>query len=174
MHLTIALILKAGMGQKHTGMRSLVLLTAALLLSGCATSGNFTLTPTDRDTIFVSAASMIDHPNQLLAVEVGSSGPAADAAFIALSKSSGPSSLARQVAGLLADAGEKPSSILLFGINSRKVRQVAGDAFSLTRDRNLSKLTFLFHGNACDFEQLKEEAEFTGKLLHVSEGSRPR
>jgi len=148
-------------------MRLLTIFTVTVLLAGCATSGRVMLTPVERDTIIASAASAIRDPDQLLALEVGSSGPTADASFIALSQSGGPSKLAKQVAKLLSKAEGRTASVLLFGPNSKKVRQVASDALSLTRGNNLTKLTFLFHGDACDFEQLKKEGDFPGTLIHV-------
>ena len=122
-------------------MRLPILLTLTVLLAGCATSGSVSLTPEARDTIVASAASMIGNPNQLLALEVGSSGPTADATFIAMSKSGGPSKIAKQVADILSKTEGQAVSVLLFGPNSKKVRQVASDAFGLTKGKNLTKVT---------------------------------
>src|SRR5580692_3327152 len=78
---------------------------------------------------------------------VPSSGWIADSTFIALSKSSGSSAIARQLATILAGAERSPLQLAVVGKAERKTIQVIKDAFAQLEASDLSNLDFTFIGS---------------------------
>ena len=76
-----------------------------------------------------------------------SSGWIADSTFIALSKSSGSSAIARQLATILAGAERSPLQLAVVGKAERKTIQVIKDAFAQLEASDLSNLDFTFIGS---------------------------
>lgn len=97
---------------------------------------------------------------------VPSDGPIADKTFITLSKTSGKSGMAKDLAKILKKSKGKTHTYLVCGPSSSKTEQVLKDALSINskRKRNLSNLTVIFSGkpgNYTDIEKLTENVKAT-------------
>jgi hypothetical protein len=108
--------------------------------------------------------------DSLVAIEIGSSGKAADATFVRMSKSFGPSHMAKQIAQIMGSFSGQERQLMLFGPNSTKTVQVSIDALNLCSGQEMKNVTFVFCGKAGDFSILKEKtAAFSGSIRFVKQ-----
>lgn len=78
---------------------------------------------------------------------VPSSGAIADQAFIAISKTKGPSSIAKQLEKGISHSDTEPLVVAVSGPSTEKTRQVIQDAIKSSGKKSLPKLTLIFVGN---------------------------
>jgi len=115
-----------------------------------------------------NAGAAVGDMTDFFVMEVPSSGMVADETFISLSKTAGPSRIAKDVGEILGSPEMKGKKILLYGPNSKKTSRVAIDALDLSKETDLTGFTFLFCGDKSDFERIKKEAvSFEGDLIFV-------
>lgn len=97
---------------------------------------------------------------------VGSAGKLADEAFIAISRATGPSAMARDLGTRIAPARDRPVRVMVTGADGKKTLQVIEDAFSL--HERLPHLEFLFLGEPGDAPRVREIVEGAGATFHFA------
>ncbi len=147
--------------------RTALLITGLLLLSACATVTN--LSPHEAQQCQQQAVSALGGSTNVNIVMIPSRGAAADATFIAQSRSVGPSAMARQIANYLATAKDRPLEVALVGPNNAKTAQVIADAHDLNRRQDLSRLTIVFMGASQDQGLISDKAHAVGARFVFTE-----
>ena len=122
-------------------LRLCLIVLAAGLVAGCAATK---APPDDLDLRLQAAGSAFGGKFDYLFVK--SAGEFADQAFITLSKTAGPSDLARDLGTRFAQAEKRPVRMLITGPSSPKTVQVIIDALSFHQGRKLPMLEILFLG----------------------------
>lgn len=123
-------------------------LAAAVLLAAlcsCATSGN--LGAMEAHQAMSLASRALGGSRDLVLVMIPSRGAEADAAYMDMARTNGPTAMASQVADYFSAAVIGPRAYALVGRNSAKTAQVLCDALALNRGRDLSKLQVVFLGS---------------------------
>lgn len=115
-------------------------LVALSVLAGCAAPA-----PRDDDLRIEAASHAFGGSFDYLFVESG--GDAADRAFIAMSRVTGSSELAKTLAARIAAAREAPVRMLVSGPNAQKTVRVILDALDLQHGRSLPHLELLYLGD---------------------------
>lgn len=118
------------------------LLVLFLAIGGCASTPDVA----DREVRIGAAAAAFDRPFTYFYIP--SEGAIEDTAFIAMSKTTGSSGMARQLAGLMSAASQSPLRVVVTGPSREKNERVVLDAVAALAGKSLPRLQFLFLGNA--------------------------
>lgn len=142
-------------------MRKFVLLFSCLFLFGCAA---VTFNQKQEQDVLNQGRAVFGETADFGVFVVPSRGTLADATFVAQSVSSGPSVLAREMAGQFAAGAQKETLLVLSGPSSAKTAQVIKDAFKLNRGRQLSYLQLLFVGEPEHSPEIERVAKSYGAI----------
>ena len=132
------------------------LIFSITIMSGCASI------PQDQDAqarITVAAKSWGDEFHFFY---IPSSGGMADSTFIAMSKSSGPSAMVKQLVSELVKGTNSNYKLAVSGPSSVKTYQVIKDAFVLLNEKKLNHLDFMYVGAESNKEEIKSLVESAG------------
>jgi len=127
-----------------------------MILSGCVSA------PEDQDLQNRMAVAAKSLGNNFKFFYVPSDGVIANSTFIAMSKSSGPSSTARQLASAISEGANSSYRLAVSGPSSAKTFQVIKDAFGLLNGRKLTHLEFMYVGGVSDRDEIKSIVESAG------------
>lgn len=135
----------------------------ALLLGACASTPD----SYDREARVAAATSAFGKPFSYFYIP--SDGALEDAAFLAMSKTTGPSGMARELSGLMKASAQGPIRLLVTGPSREKTERVILDALSLQAEQGLQNLQFLFLGNASYEDTLRSAVESRGGSFSFAE-----
>ncbi len=148
-------------------LNCLASLVLFVLLTGCATPSRVGAT-TLRNHIQSEAEKLLGHREYVI-LWLPSRGATADTTFIAMSKTAGPSKMAKEIGKLLPEAKEKNLAIIIGGVNDSKNIQVLNDAFDLNAGTDLKNLQMVFAGRAKHQQEITERAKRLGINFHFIE-----
>ncbi len=114
----------------------------------------------DVQAISRSAATVVEPPFEIYFVP--SSGFLANATFRTLSKTNGPSTIAKQLAAELRKPRAKLRTIVVAGPSDGKTKQVLLDALKLLEDEPQPNLRLVFVGNAKIASEIEPIITVTG------------
>ena len=137
-----------------------LLLGLPLVLSGVARSGDLE----DRARAAAKVA-----PGQFQLFYIPSSGEIADATFITVSKTRGPSSIAKQLSKILRSAENSSSSLAVSGPSDAKTAQVLTDAIRLLRGAKLDHVAIIFVGSKASASDVEAQVTSTGAKFVFAE-----
>lgn len=137
-------------------MKKRFLLLLVFLFSGCAGAPDLTQTNLSR-----MAAS--EFGSRFFVFYVPSSGALADATFVSMSKSSGPSAMAKQLAKIINNHQDAALNLCVGGPNADKSAQVTRDALRLVLAGHGPQLHLLYVGDAKHVPKIKD-------LVHALNG----
>jgi hypothetical protein len=99
---------------------------------------------------------------------IHSAGTLGDGLFTELSRLTGPSQMARDLATRIAPAEHTPVRILVSGTDPAKTLQVIRDAFAIHRHSRLPRLEFLFLGEPSLREEVRALVESAGGRMRFA------
>ncbi len=141
-------------------MKIISFLLILFVFTGCASMGGG-----------YDAKPRVEIANQIFKDEftyfqVNSSGAIADAAFIAMAKSSGPSDMAVDLVNKIKFYQNTGLKLLVTGPNNSKSAIVLKNAFKLLQGKDLSKIQIVFIGDKLDEYDVKQLVEQTGATFY--------
>ena len=155
----------------NTTLTSIIATITLYLFCGCATIQ--TLSIEQQRDIQKKTVSILGENSKVTVISIPSRGAAADATFIAQSKSIGPSLIAKQVASYFASSTNESMDIALVGPNSSKTTQVINDALDLNKSNDLSQLTIVFFGESTDRAPIENKANSLGARYIIEDYQHP-
>jgi len=114
-----------------------------------------------RSHIQSEAEKLLGHKRYAI-VWIPSRGTTKDATFISMSKTGGPSKMAKEIAKLLPDAKSKNLALVIGGLNDSKNIQVINDAFDLNSENDLKSMQMVFAGNTKHRQALTQKTKSLG------------
>lgn len=136
---------------------------AALLLAGCAATRK---PPDDTDLRLQAASHAFGGRYEYLIIH--SAGQLGDTVVTGLTRLTGPSESARDLATRLIAAQRGSLRILVTGPDAAKTLQVIRDAFAFHRHNRLPGLEFLFLGDPGDEAEVRALVEHAGGTLRFA------
>jgi len=137
------------------------------LVTSCATPSE--VNETDLKNYIHSEAEKILGHRDYAIIWIPSRGTTADSTFVAMSKTGGPSKMAKEIATMLPEAKEKNLVLVFGGVNDIKNIQVVEGAFDLNSGTDLSNLTVIFAGHARYRQAITEKMKSSGVEFHFIE-----
>lgn len=138
-----------------------LMLTASIVLGGCATTRPPDLDPR-LEAATVAFGGGFDY------VYVPSEGRLADEAFLAMSRVAGPRKIARDLATLMATAETEPVRVMVTGSVGQKTLQVVLDALTFYEGRRIPHLELLYLGEPSHEALLARELSKVGAVLRFA------
>ncbi|MBI2211969.1 MAG: hypothetical protein HYU47_15455 [Deltaproteobacteria bacterium] len=146
-----------------TPTRSVSIVLSLLILAGCAAG-------ISGEALLKESRAVFGEKEQSFLFYVPSSGPIADATFIALSHTTGPSAMAQEIAKLLARGESGELRLAIAGDNSAKTQRVVLDALKLNEGKKLKGLELLLIGSSDIRNSLQEATEKLGGTFYFRPG----